>query len=182
MVVDVNARFWANVRVGGSSDCWEWQGPRSKNGYGRIGLLGQRYAHRAAYLLTNGTIPDGAWILHSCDNPPCVNPSHLHTGTPQENVDERCARGRSAKGNGSGWHINPSSRVRGERCHQAKLTAANVLAIRRRYASGEVSRRELAQSHGITADAVSKILRGERWAHVEGPIATTGKWTRRAAV
>lgn len=93
-------RFWAKVEKG--PDCWEWKAFRNK-GYGKFTYNGRMYlAHRLSWILTNGPIPDGLGVLHSCDNPPCVNPDHLFLGTQLDNMRDasnkgRCANQRSKK-------------------------------------------------------------------------------------
>jgi len=76
--------------------CWEWKRGKS-SGYGRVrvgGKRGQVYrAHRLAYELVNGPIPDGAVVMHACDNPPCINPAHLIVGTQGENIADRDLKG-----------------------------------------------------------------------------------------
>lgn len=94
-------RFWEKVEQG--PGCWEWMAGRdSATGYGRIriGRAGSKHqlAHRVSWELANGPIPDGLWVLHHCDNPPCVNPAHLYLGTTIDNNRDRDARGRTARG------------------------------------------------------------------------------------
>lgn len=87
-------QFWSKVEKRGA-DCWLWTRYRDEHGYGRTWFDGGHItAHRLAYILTHGEIPDGAHILHSCDNPPCVNPAHLRAGTRSDNMRDKVARGR----------------------------------------------------------------------------------------
>jgi len=79
-------------------DCHEWRGHRIKWGYGGFKVGRQvRKAHRVAYELANGPIPEGALVLHSCDNPPCCNPAHLSLGSQVGNMADKRARGRNVK-------------------------------------------------------------------------------------
>lgn len=95
-------RFWAQVEQSAPDECWEWQGPRSlarKWHYGRFGLKKKRYpAHRIAYLLTHGEVPDDLFVCHTCDNPPCCNPQHLFLGTATDNAADRHVKGREPRG------------------------------------------------------------------------------------
>jgi DNA-binding CsgD family transcriptional regulator len=78
--------------------CWLWEGRRDRKGYGVVDLDGRTWrAHRKVFEHFHGSIPDGLLILHSCDNPPCVNPAHLRAGTHGENMKDRTERGRSAQ-------------------------------------------------------------------------------------
>lgn len=71
--------------------CWEWAGAKTDNGYGAY----MRYrAHRYSFILFNGDITDGLLVLHKCDNPPCVNPSHLFLGTQSDNIKDCVSKGR----------------------------------------------------------------------------------------
>lgn len=83
--------FWAQVEKTHEYGCWVWKGKRNPKGYGR---WGKHYTHRYSWSLANGAIPQGLWILHHCDNPPCVNPAHLYLGTVVENARDAVARGR----------------------------------------------------------------------------------------
>ncbi len=80
-------RFWAKVDKGGLNDCWIWTGGKSTAGYGLISVNGKMaYAHRSAYELLVGSIPEGLQLDHLCRNPSCVNPEHLEAVTSQQNI------------------------------------------------------------------------------------------------
>lgn len=91
--------IWDRIEVDPDSGCWNWTGWRNRNGYAIF-----RNVRISRHLLTVASGPPGPgriYALHSCDNPPCVNPEHLRWGTPQDNVDDMFARGRSALGSRS---------------------------------------------------------------------------------
>lgn len=86
-------RFWANVDKSG--DCWTWTAGRYPTGYGMFGVNRvPRGAHRVSWELTHGPIPAGLEVCHSCDNPPCVRPSHLWLGTHRQNIEDAGRKGR----------------------------------------------------------------------------------------
>jgi hypothetical protein len=93
----VTQRFWNQV-LKLPNGCWVWQGytPRAPNNYGRFRVDATTFktVHRFSWELANGPVPDGLYVLHHCDNPPCVNPAHLYVGTQQDNVSDRERRGR----------------------------------------------------------------------------------------
>lgn len=96
----IEDRFWDKV-IKHDEGCWEWTGKPDRNGYGE--LTGGRYAernlhrvraNRLSWEIHNGPIPEGLWVLHTCDNPPCTNPAHLYLGTVVDNVRDRTVRRR----------------------------------------------------------------------------------------
>jgi hypothetical protein len=110
-------RFWAKVKK--TETCWTWTAYRDPQGYGTFSV-GPRAthaphrAHRVAWELTNGQIPDGSLVLHRCDNPSCVNPKHLFLGTHQDNQRDKVAKGRQATGLRNGKHTKPEKTPRGD--------------------------------------------------------------------
>jgi hypothetical protein len=125
------------------SGCIEWQGSIDPAGYGRITVAGKpAYVHREAFKLRHGSIPEGKFILHSCDNPPCCNPDHLRAGTQAENVQDRKDRGRRT--------YDPYA--------ASKLTPADVRTIRVLHEGG-MSQSAIGRQIGVSQGSVSKIVR-----------------------
>jgi hypothetical protein len=92
-------KFWSKIDIKGNNDCWDFKYGKTQAGYGHINDRGKNiYAHRFAWELTNGVIPDGLLVCHHCDNPGCCNPSHLFLGTTADNMHDRDAKGRNNKG------------------------------------------------------------------------------------
>ncbi len=150
-------RFWEKVDRRGPDDCWEWLAGKDGKGYGSIWCDGKsEIASRVAWKLANGPIPDGIDVLHTCDNPPCCNPGHLHLGTDADNTADKVARGRQAR---CGYP------VRGERNGSAKLTEARVIEIRRAWLAGE-SQGEITRRLGIPRSTIQKIVTRHTWSHV----------------
>lgn len=180
-------RFWARVTRG--NGCWLWTGPKVGRGYGKVNWRGKTArAHRVAWEITYGLIPDGMWVLHKCDNPACCRPNHLFLGTCADNVRDMCEKGRQAQGNRSGNHTHPERRprgdahysrirpealARGEKHGNAKLTDADVREIRALYRTSNISIRALAHRFGVSTCPIYQIVRGNAWQHVidEGGIA-----------
>jgi hypothetical protein len=145
------ANFWSFVRK--DAECWEWMRFRNKFGYGRIRVSGVNFlTHRYAWILTHGVIPDDLCVLHRCDNPPCVNPSHLYLGTDADNARDRTERGRYAD-------------FKGEKHPRVKLSEREVLLIRQRLDDGE-SQTNLAAMFGVTQAMISCIHKRLAWRHI----------------
>ena len=151
------ARRLANGLRIADSGCWEWQRAKNNSGYGTLTVAGRtRYAHRLAFELGVGPIPDGQDVMHRCDNPACINPEHLATGTRADNMRDCSQKGRAKI---------PSPRMVGETNGSAKLTSADVRAIRNRVASGH-TQALVAAAFGISQTQVSNIVRGRAWPEV----------------
>lgn len=142
-------KYWEHVtEVDG---CWEWAGPRDQDGYGCLyvtvnGQLVQR-AHRAAWALFRGPIPEGTLVRHRCDNPPCCNPDHLRLGTHQDNTDDKVSRNRQASG---------------RRLPQTRLTDEEVREIRATYrvVKRKSNATELAETYGVSQRYIMHLVSG----------------------
>lgn len=141
----VQTRFLARVPSDlSASECWEWQGPIGKKGYGIFNFLRNNFrAHRMALYLSTGEMPDELYALHSCDNPPCCNPHHLRWGTHQENQQDKIDRGR----------------VRGERNNRAKITAVDAEFIR----NTDRTTVQLMEWFGLGKAQINRIRRNVSW-------------------
>lgn len=147
-------RFWSKVDKSG--DCWLWTGGCFNHQYGNF-LYNGKYigAHRASFMILHKRpITEGLYILHSCDNPKCVNPSHLREGTHQENMNDKAVRNR----------CNPP---RGEANVTAKLTEAQIIEIRNKYAFHKISHRQLAKEYKVEKTTISKIINRKTWKHLD---------------
>jgi hypothetical protein len=138
-----------------NSGCWLWTGASKELGYGVIGLGhredGTAKAHRVAYQLYKGDIPQGMNVLHSCDLPCCVNPAHLRLGTLSDNSRDCVSRGR---------HKTPDNR--GERATWAKLNAEKVAQIKKRELAGTA----YARLYGVSKSTIYQIWSGRNWSTV----------------
>lgn len=152
--------FWAKVaRTGG---CWEWQAYRDPAGYGRFNVTPRKpaLAHRVAWEIENGPIPDGLCVCHHCDNPPCVRPDHLFLGTARDNSDDKIAKGRA---------VMPPHR-RGEAHPAVVATDEQVREARESYAAGREAQHEIAARLGVAQTLVSAWVRGRIRTEAGGPI------------
>lgn len=131
--------------------CWVWGRGCNANGYGSCSHKGLvDTTHRWAYRVFVGPIPQGLHVLHTCDNRRCINPSHLFLGTNADNVADRHAKGRSAKG---------------ERYPQAILSDGAVRRLRAMCRDG-AGLKDVAVVFGIDPSTVCHVASGRRWAHV----------------
>jgi hypothetical protein len=153
----LGTRFWRKVEKG--EDCWEWVGFRGPLGYGRTTIKKRLFlAHRVAWALSFGPIPPGLWVLHHCDNPPCVRPEHLFLGTQQDNVEDMWAKGRQKD-----VFMVP----RGSSHSFAKLSDEQVIVIKHRAESS----RTLALEFGVGHKTILKIKSGVSWRHLASDAA-----------
>lgn len=149
-------RFWSKVdRTTDPSGCWLWTAGTAHFGYGAYQWRGQvRRAHRVAYVLAHGAIPeDRPTIRHRCDRPQCCNPAHLVAGTNSQNVQDRQDRHRQARGE----------------CHGVSVLTADQVRQARRRVAGGASVTSLAAEYGVSTSAVGEAVRGVTWQDLDVP-------------
>jgi hypothetical protein len=147
-------RFWEKVDRRGPDDCWEWLASKSRKGYGNFSANGcAGKAHRYAYELHYGPIPDNMCVCHNCpagDNPACVNPAHLWLGTINDNNTDRDNKGRDR---------HPT----GEKHWAARFTNSEVREIRKQRFDLGISARKLAKMYGVSLGTMKRILQGKTY-------------------
>lgn len=171
-----NSRFDSPSERG----CWLWNGNKNKAGYGLFYFRGKQVlAHRFSFALGH-EIPAGLCVLHSCDTPACVNENHLFLGTRPQNSLDMVRKRRAATGDRNGTHTHPERVARGDRSGarkhpenfqgeknaHAKLTAEKVIELRKRYADGGITLKDLAKQYGISRLTAGDAVRRVTWKHI----------------
>lgn len=148
----LQARLNARSKHDPITGCILWTGVKNNKGYGRLTYQSKQLsAHRAAFEIAHGQISDGLFVLHSCDNPLCINPEHLSLGDQSENMRQASERGRCKGGI-----------MQGEHHHKAKLTKKDILSIRQDLKSCT----ELSKKYNVSIATISSIKTGKTWRHV----------------
>jgi hypothetical protein len=149
----LNEIFLENVYPEPNIGCWIWCGPSNKEGYSNFQIGGFRSGHRYAYFHYKGEFNKSLHVLHKCDNPWCVNPDHLFLGTHKDNMDDRTNKKRHKVLHGSD---NGNS----------KLTADQVLEIRRLHNPKTYPTRKLAKMFNVNQRLIFNILHRTTWKHI----------------
>lgn len=147
-------RFWSRVdKLNSQNGCWLWTGYCGDYGYGEIGINRKvEYTHRYSWIIKNGPIPVGLFVLHSCDNPPCCNPDHLFLGTHKKNMEDCRSKGRN---------FTP----RGEANGRTRLKNKDILKIRALYDSG-VRVIDVARGMNVSFICAYYIVKRATWRHL----------------
>ena len=151
-MIPIKKRFWSKVKKG--KGCWEWQGAKLIDGYGLFYLDSENRTyrvHRLSWEFVNGKIPKKLLVLHKCDNPPCIRPSHLFLGTNMDNTQDQLKKGRL---------------IVGENHSQAKLTQGKIIKIRKLYKQRNTSYAKLAKKFRVNSTTIAQIIRYEAWKHI----------------
>lgn len=145
-------RFWSKTRSG-TDGCIEWTAAKKSYGYGVFNRDGKHtiLAHRMAWILEYGNLPDDSVIMHRCDNPGCVNVKHLMIGSHADNVADKIAKGRGNDGMRHG---------------HAKLTDDVIRQIRSLYQAREANQYQLAKRFGISQSVISEVINRKSWDHI----------------
>lgn len=144
-------RFWDKVNK--TDGCWLWTGSTDSDGYGVLTVnYTTKKAHRISWELHNrAKLGSNVCVLHSCDNPRCVNPEHLFAGTHLDNSNDKVSKRRH---------------VFGTNCHTTKLKESDVLDIRHKYSSGNFTMNAIAREYGVSGVNISAIVKGETWKYL----------------
>lgn len=142
--------FLRGAIVSTTDACIEWPYAHTMFGYGCVQFQGrQDMVHRISYLLTYGEIPNGQFVCHKCDNPPCFNPLHLFLGTHQENIQDASIKGRMHTGIRNG---------------AAKLGEEDVALIRKVCrANPYINKVRIAEFFGVCRATIGNIISGRNW-------------------
>jgi hypothetical protein len=135
------------------TSCFDWVGCKNSTGYGTMsrGKEGGLMAHRVSYEMVKGPIPEGMVVMHSCDNPACVNPDHLSVGTQADNLADMHRKGRREYSRGS--------------AHKGAILADTDIPFIRSLA-GVFSQRKLAALYGVSRSAICGIQSRRKWSHI----------------
>ena len=146
--------LWSKVKIGNENECWEWQGFRNEQQYGRTWINDKGYyAHRVIFdLVYPNTIQltapkstqETGFVLHLCDNPPCCNPKHLRLGNHKDNMKDKARKGRTPDFSGDA----------GPRC---KLTMEQAMKARELRKTG-ISVKKLAEQFGISVSSMKTLI------------------------
>ena len=171
----IKNRFWSKVTILGEDDCWEWTAGKTKGGYGVFGKykeLNTSQANRISYLFTYGEFDNSLVVCHKCDNPSCVNPNHLFTGTQSDNLHDMSNKGRH-------WmqvhkdrikrgrdHHNFGIDLNGDKNPNARLNWNDVGKIRDLYKNGKTVK-EISQIFSVAWQTIKDIVVYDSWIPLE---------------
>lgn len=144
-------RFWSKVNK--TDTCWLWIAGTDKDGYGLFKISNKMFkAHRLSWEIKFGAIKDNLWVLHKCDNPPCVNPKHLFLGTHQDNTDDKLLKNRQPRGENMPW---------------SKLKEQDVLNIKDLLITG-IHKNILAKQFNVSVCTINDIIAHRSWKYLNG--------------
>ena len=140
-------------RVQKTDNCWFWLAGKDEKGYGLFWNKKTWRAHRFSWTIHYGKILRKLQVLHKCDNPSCVNPTHLFLGTNQDNVNDKMNKGRENPSKGSNHYIS-------------KLKEKDIPKIKILYKTGNFTLKEIAKKYKVYYTTIQKIVTNQTWKHV----------------
>lgn len=144
-------RLFAETIPEPNSGCLLWTGLVDDDGYGSMSLFNKpQRTHRVVFVLEYGSI-GSLCVCHTCDTPACMNIRHLFKGTNNDNMQDKIAKGRGARG--------ASTNV-------AVLTETAVRDIRTEYALGGIGYRQLARRYSVASRTIVSVVKHLTWRHV----------------
>ena len=154
--------FWQDVnKTSNEDECWEWAGYIGAQGYGALTYQNKSWrAHRLAYILTYGELPEmggyhGACVLHKCDNRACVNPNHLFVGTQADNLKDMRAKNRQVL----------ATNLKGSKNKASKLKEEDIPIIMKMRAEG-FSLSRIGNKFNVDKVCIGFVVNGKTWKHV----------------
>lgn len=155
-LLSIEERIWGRMIIGSEDECHLFTGAKNRFGYGQVKDKGKGFmVHRWVWEQTNGPIPAGLCILHSCDTPACANIKHLRLGSHDDNMQDKKDRGRGKGINKGFLHPRPN----------AKVTEQDVIAIKVGLASGK-KQIDMAKRFGVSRNLISEIYLEKTWQHL----------------
>jgi hypothetical protein len=152
---NIKDRLLSKIKIDKKTDCWIWQGAQKGRGYGAVHYNKKlRRAHRVSFEVFVGEIKKGKILLHSCNNPLCINPKHLSPGTHQENTKQMIEEGRA----------NPP---KGEKHYAAKLNKKDVAEIKSLIEETNLSNAKIAERFNVDRRSIWGIRLGKTWKHIK---------------
>lgn len=152
---EVKRKLFQKIKVDTETQCWKWQLYKDYRGYGQLKHNGRtQFAHRVFFKVFKGPIPEGLVVMHTCDNPSCVNPEHLKLGSTEQNMIDMSRKGRQ------GNQILTLNDV---------FAIKNFLRRRKLSAKGNMEYGActfLAEWFGVKRTAISSIISGKCWTHI----------------
>lgn len=159
-------RFWKNVSKRSENECWNWKLSIASMGYGQVRMRGKTlHCHRVAWMLANGPIDEGMFILHKCDNKSCCNPNHLFQGTQRDNVEDMINKNRHSHGEKHS-EVMKNTASKGENHYRSRLNATQVKQIREIHEIGELGYGPIARQFGVSTGTIQAIVSRRNWKHI----------------
>jgi len=146
--INLNLAFFKDKIKYHDNGCITWGSHVDGGGYGAIKMFGKTVkTHRLSWIMHYGEIKNNSWVLHKCDNPPCLNPEHLFLGNQSDNMLD----------------AHKKRRLRTPYLDKAKINFDIAEKIRSEYKPGVITQKELGKKYGISRSNVGLIINNINW-------------------